>query len=91
MNSKILLASSVLLGASLAVSPVQASDDDDLWLLYGLTGIVLYERGHHDHGYYGHEHHEHEHHDHGYYGHEQHEHHGHGHKSKQRLYRGDWD
>ena len=55
MNSKMLLAGSVLLGASLAVSTVQASDDDDLWLLYGLTGIVLYDvvannryRDHHD-------------------------------------------
>ena len=59
MKSKVLIASAVLLGASIAVAaPVQAHDSHhDLWPLYGLTGLILYDayssnHHHHKHHYY---------------------------------------
>ncbi len=58
MKSKILIASAVLLGSSVVMAaPVQAHDNN-LWPLYGLTGLILYDNitsHHHDrhkHRYY---------------------------------------
>jgi hypothetical protein len=57
MKSKMLIISAVLLAASVAVAgPVQAHDrNDDLWPLYGLTGLILldaYSRDHRHHRHY---------------------------------------
>ncbi|MEN8178253.1 MAG: hypothetical protein ABFS39_06480 [Pseudomonadota bacterium] len=45
MKSKVLIASAVLLGASVAVAaPAQAHDShNDLWPLLGLPGLILYD------------------------------------------------
>jgi len=57
MKSKLLLIGTVALAASVAVAaPVQAHDND-LWPLYGLTGLILldaysHEHHHHHRGYY---------------------------------------
>jgi len=49
MKSKLAIATVILLGASAITSPVQA--DDDLWPLYGLTGLILIDSiyDHRDH------------------------------------------
>ncbi|MDJ0806289.1 MAG: hypothetical protein QNJ78_05590 [Gammaproteobacteria bacterium] len=58
MKSKVLIASAVLLGTSIATAaPVQAHSGHDLWPLYGLTGLILYDslsshHHHHKHRYY---------------------------------------
>lgn len=53
MKSKVLIASVVLLGASVAVAaPAQAHDEH--WPLYALTGLALvgaYSSHHHNHGH----------------------------------------
>ncbi len=58
MKSKVLIASAVLLSASVvAAAPAQAHDDH--WPLYALTGLALvgaYTSHHHNHGHSGHHH-----------------------------------
>ena len=57
MKSKTLLVSTLLLASSVVVAaPAQAHDSyNDLWPLYGLTGLILldsYSYHHHPHRYY---------------------------------------
>ena len=58
MNTKVMLVSAILLGASVVVAPVQAHQNhNDLWPLHGLTGLILYDaysshHHHHKHRYY---------------------------------------
>jgi len=98
MNTRNMIAGIVLLSANLVVAPVQASDrHHDLWPLYGLTGLVLYDAhsNHHQnkHRYYDDDwgHHNNKRRRHHSYGHKHHrywnKHRSHGHRSHRRKCR----
>jgi len=57
MKSKTLLIGAVALAASVAAAVPAQAHDNDLWPLYGLTGLILldsysHEHRHHRHHYY---------------------------------------